>query len=98
MLMRSSDTWTSAGWSGTTLPCDSDAERPAGVCGEDVQEAQELQREVRLCDAAGWLQLSSCSPWLHRRFELKLLLMNFISRLIGYHKLLLLTFYSHLQR
>ena len=32
------------------------------------------------------------------RFEVKLLLMNFVSRLIGCHKLLLLNFYSFLQR
>jgi len=32
------------------------------------------------------------------KFEVKLLLMNFISRLIGCHKLLLLSFYSFLQR
>lgn len=32
------------------------------------------------------------------RFEVKLLLMNFVSRLIGCHKLLLLSFYSFLQR
>jgi protein SDA1 len=32
------------------------------------------------------------------RFEVKLLLMNFTSRLIGCHKLLLLSFYSFLQR
>jgi protein SDA1 len=32
------------------------------------------------------------------RFEVKLLLMNFVSRLIGCHKLLLLGFYSFLQR
>eukprot|EP00602_Paraphysomonas_sp_CaronLab_P005014 CAMPEP_0185031074 /NCGR_PEP_ID=MMETSP1103-20130426/18334_1 /TAXON_ID=36769 /ORGANISM="Paraphysomonas bandaiensis, Strain Caron Lab Isolate" /LENGTH=514 /DNA_ID=CAMNT_0027566453 /DNA_START=783 /DNA_END=2327 /DNA_ORIENTATION=- len=32
------------------------------------------------------------------RFEVKLLLMNFISRLIGCHELLLLSFYSFLQR
>ena len=32
------------------------------------------------------------------RFEVKLLLMNFVSRLVGCHKLLLLSFYSFLQR
>jgi protein SDA1 len=32
------------------------------------------------------------------RFEVKLLLMNFISRLIGCHKLLLLSFYSFVQK
>ena len=32
------------------------------------------------------------------KFEVKLLLMNFISRLIGCHKLILLSFYSFLQR
>ena len=32
------------------------------------------------------------------KFEVKLLLMNFISRLIGCHKLVLLSFYSFLQR
>jgi protein SDA1 len=32
------------------------------------------------------------------RFEVKLLLMNFVSRLIGCHRLLLLSFYSFLQR
>lgn len=32
------------------------------------------------------------------RFEVKLLLMNFVSRLIGCHKLLLLSYYSFLQR
>lgn len=32
------------------------------------------------------------------RFEIKLLIMNFISRLIGCHRLLLLTFYSFIQR
>jgi protein SDA1 len=32
------------------------------------------------------------------RFEVKLLMMNFTSRLIGCHKLLLLSFYSYLQR
>jgi len=32
------------------------------------------------------------------RFEVKLLVMNFVSRLIGCHKLLLLSFYSFLQR
>lgn len=32
------------------------------------------------------------------RFEVKLLLMNFVSRLIGCHKLILLSFYSFLQR
>lgn len=32
------------------------------------------------------------------RFEVKLLLMNFVSRLIGCHKLILLNFYSYLQR
>eukprot|EP01038_Epipyxis_sp_PR26KG_P010899 gene10899-14630_t len=32
------------------------------------------------------------------RFEVKLLLMNFVSRLIGCHKLIILSFYSFLQR
>lgn len=32
------------------------------------------------------------------RFEIKILLMNFISRLIGCHKLIILSFYSFLQR
>jgi protein SDA1 len=32
------------------------------------------------------------------RFEFKLLLMNFVSRLIGCHRLLLLSFYTYLQR
>ncbi len=31
-------------------------------------------------------------------FEVKLVLLDFISRLIGCHKLLLLNFYSHVQR
>lgn len=35
-------------------------------------------------------------PWA--RFEVKLLLMNFLSRLIGHHKLLVLNFYSFVQR
>ncbi|CAN0118252.1 unnamed protein product, partial [Hapterophycus canaliculatus] len=33
-----------------------------------------------------------------QRFEVKLLMMNFISRVVGAHRLLLLPFYSHLQR
>ena len=32
------------------------------------------------------------------RFELRLLVLNFVSRLVGAHKLLLLPLYSHLQR
>ena len=32
------------------------------------------------------------------RFEVKLLVMNFVSRLVGCHKLILLSFYSYLQR
>jgi len=32
------------------------------------------------------------------RFEVKLLMMNFVSRLIGCHKLIMLSFYSYLQR
>ena len=32
------------------------------------------------------------------KFEVKLLIMNFVSRLIGCHKLVLLSFYSYLQR
>ncbi|CAN0280857.1 unnamed protein product, partial [Phaeothamnion confervicola] len=34
----------------------------------------------------------------NERFEVKLLMMNFVSRLVGAHRLLLLPLYSHLQR